>query len=241
MPQNGRAAAPPYVSFKTFLGFLEWLEGIVIPNRLDRSFWGERLSGASGTQLMSALRFLDLIDINNRPRSRLEDLANNPGKRKAILREHLPKCYASALRDLNLDRASLGELEERFRTYSIDGDTLRKALAFFINAYDYSNIPLSPHLTKKTRTTKKASEARKRTQLARKRPPEKDLLQEERTTQDQTPKYNLHPSIHGLLADLVKSGNKWTKEERDRWVSTFVTTIEYAYPVKAIQLDMKWP
>lgn len=238
MTQNGRTAAPPYVSFKTFLGFLEWLESVVIPNRLDRSFWGERLSGASGTQLMSALRFLDLIDSNNRPRPRLEDIAKNPGKRKAILREHLPKCYAGALKDLQLERASLGELEERFRTYSIDGETLRKALAFFINAYDYSNIPLSPHFTKKTRTTKKSNEARRRTQFAKKQPSEKDMLQE-KLTQDLTLKYNLHPSIHGLLGDLVKSGHKWTKEERDRWVSTFVKTIEYAYPIKEIQLDMK--
>lgn len=240
MTQNGRVAAPPYVSFKTFLGFLEWLENVVIPNRLDRSFWGERLSGASGTQLMTALRFLDLVDANNRPRPKLEELAKNAGRRRAILREHLPKCYASALRDINLDRASLGELEERFRTYSIDGETLRKSLAFFINAYDYSNITLSPHITKKTRNTKKNNESKKRAQLIKKRPLEEELPRENKA-QDRIQRYNIHASIHGLIEDLEDSGHRWTKEERERWMSTFIATVEYAYPIKERQLDIKWP
>lgn len=240
MTQSGRIAAPPYVSFKTFLGFLEWLENVVIPNRLDRSFWGERFSGASGAQLMTALRFLDLVDANNRPRPKLEELAKNSGRRSAILREHLPKCYASALQDINLDRASLGELEERFRTYSMNGETLRKALAFFINAYEYSNIKLSPHITKNTRNTKKISESKKRAQSIRKRLLEEDLPQEKKN-QDRIQKYNLHASIHGLIEDLENSGHRWTKEERERWMSTFITTVDYAYPVKEIQLDIKWP
>jgi len=241
MAQNGKPAAPPYVSFRTFLNFLEWLNEDGVPSRLDRSFWGERLSGATGIQLMGALRFLGLIGDNNRPQPKLEDMAKNPGERMTIIREHLSKCYASAIQGLDLERASLGELEDRFRIYSIERETLRKALAFFIHAAEYSGMPLSSYITKKTRATKKTDGAKKHTRFARKRLTEEDVLQE-KPTYNPTQEYgDLHPSIQGLLADLVQFGSNWTKEERDRWVNTFISNIEYAYPAREIQLDMKWP
>src|SRR5689334_844024 len=47
---------PPYVSFKTFDGFLEGLRTRGIPSRIDRSLMSN-LSGASQSQLMVALRY----------------------------------------------------------------------------------------------------------------------------------------------------------------------------------------
>ena len=57
---------PPYVSYRTFYNFLERLQQHM-PSRIDRSYWGDLLSGSTGTQLMAALRFLNLIDINGKP------------------------------------------------------------------------------------------------------------------------------------------------------------------------------
>ena len=57
---------PPYVAFKTFQTFLEFLsEGM--PSRIDRSVWLNRFSGSNGTQLMTAIKFFELIDINGVP------------------------------------------------------------------------------------------------------------------------------------------------------------------------------
>ena len=51
---------PPYVSFKTFQTFLEFLsEGM--PNRIDRSVWLNKFSGSNGTQIMTAIKFFELI------------------------------------------------------------------------------------------------------------------------------------------------------------------------------------
>ena len=57
---------PPYVAFKTFQTFLEFLsEGM--PSRIDRSVWVNRFSGSNGTQLMTAIKFFELVDSEGIP------------------------------------------------------------------------------------------------------------------------------------------------------------------------------
>ncbi|MBL7209191.1 MAG: DUF5343 domain-containing protein [Dehalococcoidia bacterium] len=243
MAQNGKSAKPPYVSFRTFLNFLEWLHDIVvIPDRLDRSFWGERLSGATGPQLIGALRFLGLIDDNNRPQRKLQDMAKKTDERKAIIREQLLKCYAGAVQGLDLQKATPGQLEEGFRTYSISGETLRKAQAFFIHATEYCGITLSPHITKKTRTAKRTNEAKKRTRPARRRLPEEELPPD-KTTQDMRLEHDLHPSLRVLLAELLQIGSNWTEGQQERWLNIWGENVKYFHPTKPPkegQLELKW-
>ena len=58
--QKTKNKIPPYVSFKTFQTFLEFLsEGM--PNRIDRSVWLNKFSGSNGTQIMTAIKFFELI------------------------------------------------------------------------------------------------------------------------------------------------------------------------------------
>jgi len=61
-----RKNSPPYVSYKTFSSFMNKLQEH-LPTRIDRSCWGEMFSGSTGTQLMSAMRFLNLVDGNSKP------------------------------------------------------------------------------------------------------------------------------------------------------------------------------
>ncbi len=200
-----------------------------MPTRLDRTFWGERLSGAYGFQMMGSLRFLDLIDHNNRPRPELEQMAQDRERRRDIIGTRLMKSYGNALQGLDLERASLGELQEHFGVYHIEGETLRKALAFFIHAAEYCGIPLSPYITKGTRTVKRADATRKRP-----RPVKKPAIepQYESFPEPPRPPSDLHPCIQGLLADLVQLGHRWTRETRERWVSTFISNIDYVYPTR---------
>ena len=73
--EEGRKHSPPYVSYKTFESFMTKLQQ-QLPTRIDRSYWGEMFSGSTGTQLMSAMRFLNLIDVNARPTPRLKLLTS---------------------------------------------------------------------------------------------------------------------------------------------------------------------
>ena len=64
--ETNRKRLPPYISYRTFRNFLEGLQQ-GIPARIDRSYWGDRFSGSTGTQLLSGLRFLGLIDAGSTP------------------------------------------------------------------------------------------------------------------------------------------------------------------------------
>ena len=67
---------PPYISFNTFKTLLYWLEKEGVPLRIDRSFWKEKFSGANGSKLMGALRFLGLLD-GDKPTKELEILVSS--------------------------------------------------------------------------------------------------------------------------------------------------------------------
>ena len=71
--QYQHSQSPPYVSFNTFKTLLDWLKVEGVPLRLDRSFWHDKFSGSTGSQLMASLRFLGLLDGNN-PLPELENL-----------------------------------------------------------------------------------------------------------------------------------------------------------------------
>jgi len=82
-----RRHLPPYVSYRTFQNFIDGLKQRM-PARIDRSYWGDRLSGSTGTQLMAALRFLRLIDAGGVPTDRLRRLVSTRGsQRTELLRE----------------------------------------------------------------------------------------------------------------------------------------------------------
>ena len=79
--QERARAVPPYVPYRTFRTFLEFLlEGI--PDRIDRSVWGSRFSGSSGSQLMTALKAFSLIDATGRPQKELERLVFAEGEER---------------------------------------------------------------------------------------------------------------------------------------------------------------
>jgi len=132
--EHGRKRLPPYISYRTFHNFLEGLQQRM-PARIDRSYWGDMLSGSTGTQLMAALRFLDLIDENGRPTDRLKPLVSSRGEqRNNILREIALTSFDFVLEgELDPQNATYSQLEEIFsEKYQLTGQLSRKCLKFFI-------------------------------------------------------------------------------------------------------------
>jgi len=149
---EGRKHSPPYVSYKTFESFLARLQQ-QLPTRIDRSYWGELFSGSTGTQLMSAMRFLNLVDGNTRPLPRLKLLvsATSGEHRAALMRQVADECYAFVLKGtLDTQNATYAELEDVFQnTYRMKSDVCRKCIKFFTEFSKDAGIPLSPQITKK--------------------------------------------------------------------------------------------
>ncbi|MBI2869085.1 MAG: DUF5343 domain-containing protein [Chloroflexi bacterium] len=144
---------PPYVSYRTFRNFLEGLQQQGIPARIDRSYWGERLSGSTGSQLLAALRFLNLADTGGVPSSRLKQLTAARGSQKTdILRQATSEAYAFVLQGtFDPNNATYSQLEQAFRdNYQLGGDVSRKCIKFFVSLATDAGIYLSPFVTKKS-------------------------------------------------------------------------------------------
>ena len=136
---------PPYVSFKTFQTFLEFLsEGM--PNRIDRSVWLNKFSGSNGTQIMTAIKFFELIDINGIPSEDFKNLVSRDiNLQKKVLRKLLYKYY-SPIFDLDLSNATKSQLREAFRGFGTKEGVIVKCESFFIQAAKYSEIKVSSHI-----------------------------------------------------------------------------------------------
>ena len=138
---------------------------IGIPPRIDRSYWGERFSGSNGTQLMTALRFLGLIDSEGIPMTQLVQLVSAEGSQRSDILKQIGYSAYSFLMDKSLDTqvATYAQLEKAFyNAYDVSGDVARKCIKFFIELESDAGVPLSPLMMKKSRTML-ASSARKRT------------------------------------------------------------------------------
>jgi len=235
MTTEKKLPAPAYVSFSTFRNFLDWLGEVGVPSRIDRSFWGQKFSGAAGGQLLATLRFLGLLNQDGVPDPTLERLASGDiDERKAILKSLMTR-YDAALDGLDLERATAGELDERFRRYNITGATFGRAIAFFVQAAQYSGIPLSPYITQRRRIAKgngAGVQPRRRGRRPKAEPkgekPEPVVVRPAPVVAN----LGLHPTVTALLEDLNRIGSRWDKAGRDRWMDTFLAVIDYAYPVR---------
>ncbi len=154
--EPGKKHLPPYVSYRTFRNFLERLQAHV-PSRIDRSFWGEFLSGSNGVQLVAALRFLKLIDLNGKPVERLKVLVTARGEKRAeVLRQVTNDSYGFISRNgLDIESATYSQLQEAFHeSFQLTDDVSRKCVKFYISIANDAGLAVSPFITKHTRSVK---------------------------------------------------------------------------------------
>jgi len=151
---SGRKRLPPYVSYRTFYNFIERLEQ-GLPARIDRSYWGGSLSGSNGTQLMSALRFLGLIDASSTPTNQLRQLVLARGvQRTEILRQITSEAFGFLLQgSFDSQTATYAQLKEAFHNaFELTDSVSRKCVKFFVALASNAGMPLSPFITKRVRS-----------------------------------------------------------------------------------------
>ncbi|MFN0149006.1 MAG: hypothetical protein ACKVT1_21085 [Dehalococcoidia bacterium] len=128
-----------YIPWKTLLTATEVLEQ-GLPQRLDPSVF-PAFSGSIKSWTMSAFRFLGFTDSVGNVQPRLKAWVNEPANRPALMKEVLlekyPKVIALAAENgtVNQMKAAMGEL-------GVSGTTLQKAMAFFIKASEFAQVPL---------------------------------------------------------------------------------------------------
>ena len=147
MIRSKSSLIPPYVSYKTFLGFLASLKAQGIPSRIDRSVLSQK-SGSVQSQLLLAFNYLGLLGQGGRPAEHLHQLINSQGSgRRAILREITESAYQLVFDSgVNLETATSEEIEELFAQTGASGETLRRSIAFFLALAREGGIPISPYI-----------------------------------------------------------------------------------------------
>ena len=102
------------------------------------------MSGGYQSQVIAALRWLDLIGENGEIKPILVGLATTPDQRPQVIGELLRTHYQSVFA-LSNSNGTQCQLEEEFRKFGVSGSTLRRAVAFFLHAARYAEISVSPH------------------------------------------------------------------------------------------------
>jgi hypothetical protein len=146
--QKGQKAVPVYLPFKSFQSAVQSLRTHGLPRALDRTAFGSR-SGADQIQILSAFKFLGLIDDANTTQPILRNLvsvAEGTPDEKAILASLLRERYANII-ELNLEAATPAQVNKAIADYGAGGSTTGRSVRFFLKAAEYCGIKLSARLT----------------------------------------------------------------------------------------------
>lgn len=144
-----KTLSPPYIGYGSFQSFISGLKENPLPDRIDRSVFGN-MSGGLAYGLLSALKFLGLISANGTPDPLLHRMveAADDQATQAALRATLERSYPGLFNGMvKLDRATSAQLDEYLRTsFGIQGGTIDKAASFVIAAATAAGLGLSAQL-----------------------------------------------------------------------------------------------
>lgn len=220
---------PPYFAFKTLTNTMDDMKERGVPNRIDRTFL-VGMSGAGQTQFIAGLKSLGLIDAAGKVQTRFTEMVQAPpAERRRVLAEVLRERYPEAI-ELGKTNATTGQLLEVFKEYGVQGDTARKAIAFYLNAARYAgDIPLSPMFQTPKVTAGPGTRKRRRTVT---------VDGNESDGNDGTPGPlvgipipEFHPTLAGVLSEFPRRGQGWTKERRDKVMAMFEMAVDFTIPI----------
>jgi hypothetical protein len=225
---------PPYMSWATFEGIIEGFTRTGIPDQIDRSVLSSR-SGGDQSQFLRAASNFGLIDGEGIPTPRMESLVRDLDRRGEILKEILTESYPTVV-TLGTG-ATQQQLEEAFRSFGIEGETVRKAIAFYINAAKQADIPLSRHF----KATRPGAGGRR----VRRSSPFRTKTSGNGAQVDPPPPPNplggLHPAILTLVQSLPRyEGNpldrpEFSTADREAWFAYARATFGLIYTLPATE------
>jgi hypothetical protein len=221
---------PPYVSYTTFRNFVDLILVDGIPSRFDYSVM-RHLSGASQSQLKIALRYLQLIDTDDKPTQYFYDLRDDdPEGRKKLLMTLMLNSYDFLFKDesgdFDLSVATPSQFSEKFRQSGLSGDTLRKAEAFFINLATDTGITLSKRIVS-GRTSGDKPRVKPSTPNTVKRPRKNVAAVPERTVGNtEEPVAPVKRSweetmLENLMEKFPTFNPEWDTEAQQKWLDQF--------------------
>jgi hypothetical protein len=230
--EKEKSAVPPYVSYKTFHNFLDGLNPV--PSVID-SHVLKTMSGALKAQLLSSLRYLELIDEKNKSQPNLRTLASAKGEDRKkeldkLITNSYPFLFAEA-GDFSLAEGTYPQLMGKFQNEGATGETAKRCVRFFLDAAKDAGIIISPYIQSEP-VTKTKSDGSKSTR-ERSAPKRKNSPEEETPGGGVIPQtewqIKLKTALDLLPSNFDKNGKAhWTKPSRDSFYAV-ITAIVDAY------------
>src|ERR1035441_3642784 len=127
--KNPHRRTPPYVAYKTFIGFVDSLRK-AIPGRIDRSVM-HTMSGGTQSHVNHALRTMELINDSGVPTDAFKELIQTQGEeRKKALIVCLKTGYPFLFppNKIDLGTASGKQLLDQFGNVGLRGDSIRRSI-----------------------------------------------------------------------------------------------------------------
>src|SRR5579884_3299537 len=113
---------PPYIPFDMLTRFLAGLKSTAVPNRIDNTILPNTMSGTAKRQLVSALKFLELVNDEGLVDEKLRTLVTAYDNKDRWTEDGLQifcDAYDKALpRGFDLGGATPGQLDEAFANLS---------------------------------------------------------------------------------------------------------------------------
>ena len=206
---------PPYISWLTLENFIAWLQKEGIPAQIDRSIWETKYSGSTGAQLMTALRYLGLLDGEVPTESLKRIVAADAKQRPQVIRQVIQERYPSVMA-LDLSNATPMMLQNAFSALGVDGETSRKAQSFFINGCKFAGIELAPSIRRKARNRRSGATKRRRPSATSAQPDSIPQPADQPDVQASAGQSTILILGNGGRLTLSLDGNALTLEERDR-------------------------
>jgi hypothetical protein len=217
---TGRGNTPPYVPYPSFKTLIGELREHGVPSRIDRSVL-RRFSGIIGSQLLTTLRFLKLIDDQSHPTPRLTELvagSNTPewgARMLSVLQEEYAPLFS-----LDLGNATASHFDETFRkSFPGSADSVsQKSIVFFLGAAKDSGIVISDRVMngRKLRTPAAPGTPRTRKPKAGKKPAKQDETETDEDEADQPGSWQ-----DRLLDKFPALNPEWPPEVQAKWFESF--------------------
>ena len=191
--------------------------------------------------IQGALIFLGLTDVDLATTPRLEALVRPDtaeGKQTA-LGTLIQDKYAPILGDMDLQRATRGQVKQAFQGAGSGAQTSDKAVTFFVSLARDADMEVHPNLLSRNHNLRpRRRNAATRNENGEKTTPSKLEPKNEppRNESENTPEpgreaaTGVHLALAGLLQELPGIGERWTVEGKNRFKAAFIATLDVIYP-----------
>ena len=178
------------------------------------------------SRTMQALQTLDLIDDKGNPTPTLQKIRVVPEKEyKTCIADWVKSAYAEVFQFVDPNKDDAQSVRDAFRSYTPVGQQERMVALFFA-------LCAEAGLVGESRKSEPKPAARK-PQVARTMASAGASRNIVRNVAAQSPVFSgsLPPALDGLMRSLPQTGTGWTKEQRDRFIETFKSVLDFVIPV----------